>query len=190
MLKKQLKQYEEDEDYLVLRQDSGGAILVVLFLVFGLLPLAMISGLINVNLAFIVVILGLGFTVWIAYRSLTLCQLVIKRKEKVLVHECIHPLSKKKKSKLTSLSEIATIKIDISDELYGGTSEREMYEVIHVKFLLRGGEEFDSVSLKANREFRTKFSSIEQLVDRLHTFTGLTWNVFSFSPHSFFSDGG
>ena len=83
-------------------------------------------------------------------------------------------------------SKITAIEIDVSDELYGGTSEREMYEVISIKFLLVDGEEFAGVSLKANREFRTEFSSIEQLVNKLQAFTSLPQNVFRFSSHSFF----
>ena len=145
----------------------------------------MLSIVINIKVTFIVVTLGLGGAVWLGYRSLTLCQLVMKRKEKALVHECVHPVSKKKKSKIIPFSQIRTIQIDISDELYGGTSERQMYEVIHIKFLLGGGEEFTVVSLKANREFRAKFSSIEKLVDKIQDFTGLPQSIFRFSAHNF-----
>jgi len=181
------KQYEEYEDRIVFRQVSDRAQVVASFMIFLAAALIPLGGIFfyNALLGFIVIILVLGFTVWVAYMSLTECQLVIKQKEKTLVHECIHSLSNKKKSKIISFSKITTIQIDISDELYGGTSEREMYEVIDIKFFVGGGEEFDSVRLKANREFRTKFNSVEQLVNKLQTFTNLPQNVFRFSSHRF-----
>jgi len=159
--------------------------IIVILIAFILIPLGVLSSIINVNLVYIVVILGLGFILWFAYPWFTLCELIVKQKERALIHECTHYLSKKKKSKIISSSKITTIQIDISDELYGGTSEREMYEVISIKFLLGGGEEFASVNLKANRKFRTEFNSVEQLVDKLQAFTGLPKNVFMFSSHSF-----
>ncbi len=98
---------------------------------------------------------------------------------------CQRILSKNKEVKIITFSKIATIQIDTSNELYGGTSEREMYEMVKITFLQTDGKEFATVSLKANREFRIEFRSIEQLVDKLQAFTGLPQNVFRFSSHSF-----
>ncbi|MCA2504550.1 MAG: hypothetical protein IM550_14530 [Microcystis sp. M54BS1] len=179
------KQYEEFEDRLVFREASSGAIVIVLFLAFILFPLVIVSILINVNLVFTVLILGSGFMLWLVWRSFTLCKLILKPNEKVLIHECIHSLSKKKRAKVISFSKIKSIQIDISDELYGGTSDREMYEVVKIKFLAQSGEEFYTATLKANREFRNDFNSIEKLVNKLQTFTNLPHNVFSYTPHSF-----
>lgn len=183
------RQYEEYEDRLAFRHDSQGSILIVVFLAFVAFTLVMISVIINVTLTLIVAILSLIFAVWIAYWSLTLCELIISRKERVLIHESTKSLSKKKKSRLISFSEITAIQIDIGDELYGGTSEREMYEVVSIKFLIKDGKEFDAVSLKANRMFRTYFNSTEQLVDRLKTFTDISHNTFKYKSHGFLGVG-
>ncbi|NJK62476.1 MAG: hypothetical protein HC921_07115 [Synechococcaceae cyanobacterium SM2_3_1] len=185
------KQYEEFEDRLVFRQQTLTEIIMAIFGII-LCPLAiiLIPPLIRGNVIFFnipTLILGLGFGLWLVWvwRNFTLYELILKRNEKILIHECIHTLSKNKKVKVISFSEIKSVQFDISDELYGGTSEREMYEVIEIKFLAKSGEEFYTAQLKANREFRKDFDSIEELVNKLQTLTNLPHNVFSYTPHSF-----
>jgi hypothetical protein len=83
-------QYEEYEDQLVFRQNSSGAMMIIVILIaFILIPLGVLSSIINVNLVYIVVILGLGFILWFAYPWFTLCELIVKQKERALIPEVL-----------------------------------------------------------------------------------------------------
>jgi len=72
----------------------------------------------------------------------------------------------------------------VSDELSGGTSEREMYDTLSVNFAVKGEEDI-RIGLKANRAFRSFFKDTVELNSKLCAFIGLSSEDLNFKSYTF-----